>query len=367
MSNFIIDGVDFSQIESEKYWSFPKSYKGNPKEEIKNMIFSGNYIGSRKIDGAYYRFIKSTTGEMRLQGRNKSVSGDFLDKIRHVPHLLPFFNSLPNGTCLLGELYFPDNEGSRNVTTIMGCKEEKAIQRQENGPKLHYYIFDVWAYNGKSMLSSIMEERVEQLNKFSMNYISDFVEYGKYYTGSQLWEQLQEILANGGEGVVITKANSSPAPGKRTARKTLKIKKELTENLDVFVIGANPPTKEYTGKNIETWTYWINLKNGEKVNEKKYEDYKMGLPYEPITKSFFYGFAGSLRLGVYRKGKSVEIGSVAGLSEDILSNWKDHVGKVMEISAMEVLPTMGLRHPKFIQFRPDLKKEDCTWEKIYGE
>lgn len=37
--SFIIDGIDFHNLDAEKYWSFPKSYKGDPKEATKNMIF----------------------------------------------------------------------------------------------------------------------------------------------------------------------------------------------------------------------------------------------------------------------------------------------------------------------------------------
>ena len=118
--SMLIDGIDFQNLESEKYWSFPKSFKGDPKEETRNMIFSDNYLGARKMDGAYYRFIKDMDGNMRLQGRSKSVSGEYLCKLDHVPHLMPYFEGLPNGTCLLGEIYFPQNEGSSNVTTIMG-------------------------------------------------------------------------------------------------------------------------------------------------------------------------------------------------------------------------------------------------------
>ena len=108
----IIDNINFRELESEKYWAFPKSFKGDPKAETKNMIFSNDYIGSRKMDGSYYRFIKDINGVMVLQGRSRSVSGNFLNKIGHVPHLHEFFESLPNGTCLLGEIYFPDDEGS---------------------------------------------------------------------------------------------------------------------------------------------------------------------------------------------------------------------------------------------------------------
>jgi hypothetical protein len=172
-----IDGVAFHELEAEKFWSFPKSYKGDAKADTTDMIFSNDYIGSRKMDGAYYRFIKDDEGNMVLQGRSRSVSGDFLNKIGHVPHLNEFFNSLPNGTCLLGEIYFPNKEGSNNVTTIMGCKEEKAILRQTNGDKLHYYIFDVWAWNGKSQLNTKIENRIEILKDIPIEI--DYVEVAK--------------------------------------------------------------------------------------------------------------------------------------------------------------------------------------------
>ena len=41
--SMMIDGIDFQNLEAEKYWSFPKSFKGDPKEETRNMIFSGDY------------------------------------------------------------------------------------------------------------------------------------------------------------------------------------------------------------------------------------------------------------------------------------------------------------------------------------
>ena len=192
--SFIIDSIDFNELPAEKYWSFPKSYKGDPKEATKNMIFSGDYIGARKMDGAYYRFIKDMDGNMRLQGRSKSVSGEYLDKLAWVPQLHDFFNELPNGTCLLGEIYFPNNEGSSNVTTIMGCLEQKARDRQEKGDKLHYYIFDVWAFDGKSLLKTKIEDRIEVITKMWRAYPYQYVEYAQYFEGEELWNHLGDIL-----------------------------------------------------------------------------------------------------------------------------------------------------------------------------
>lgn len=373
MENLIIDNIDFNELESEKYWSFPKSYKGDAKHNTKMMIFSGDYLGARKMDGAYYRFTKSLDGEMKLQGRSRSVSGDFLNKIGHVPQLMSFFNALPPGTCLLGELYFPQKEGSQNVTTIMGCKEDKAIDRQEKGMKLHYYIFDIWAWNGVSFLTKRAVDRFNYLMNRAYAYQSEYVEYAKYSSGEELWENLQTILANDGEGIVMTKKDSIPQPGKRTARKTLKVKKELEQSIDCFFTGkATPPTKEYTGKEIGTWKYWIDEVTGERLEEgEHYRDYSMGKTIIPVTKPYYYNWAGSLEIGVLKDNKIFPIGFISGISDEIKKNYKDYAMRPIEVTAMEVQyhedgRQPGLRHAKFISFRDDLTLQDCTYNKIFG-
>ena len=372
--SMMIDGIDFQALEAEKYWSFPKSFKGDPKEETRNMIFSGNYAGARKMDGAYYRFIKDMDGNMRLQGRSKSVSGEYLDKLDHVPHLMPYFERLPNGTCLLGEIYFPKNEGSSNVTTIMGCLTPKAIERQEKGDKLHYYIFDVWAYGGKSYMNVKLEDRILCLDEMFEDWADDannerhkaigYVEFAHYWSGENLWKTLQKILESGGEGIVMTKLGTVPSPGKRTARKTLKVKKELQENIDCFFTGrGTAPTRLYTGKEIETWKYWQNMRTGEKIEGLMYKDYKDGAALEPLTKPAFYGWAGSLEIGVLKDGEVFPIGFLSGLEDEIKANPGAQKMRCIEVTAMEILPTGGIRHGKLERFRPDLAPTDCTYEK----
>ena len=365
--DFIIDKVNFMEEPAEKYWSWPSSFKGDPKEETRNLIYSGNYLGARKMDGAYYRFIKDMDGNMRLQGRSKSVNGGYLDKLDHVPHLMDFFNELPNGTCLLGEIYFPKNEGSSNVTTIMGCLTDKAIARQEKGEKLHYYVFDIWAWNGESYMGKKCEDRFDELNSCARAYPFEYVEWAQYYEGKELWTQLQTILANGGEGIVMTKKGTVPQPGKRPARKTLKVKKELAENIDCFFTGhATAPTRLYNGKELKTWKYWERLRDGAKLEAELYEDYKNGEAIEPVTKPYFHGWAGSLEIGVMKDGKEIAIGLLSGLTEEIKANPAAMRHQCIEVAAMEVLPTGGIRHGKLKQFRPDLTPADCTFEKAFG-
>lgn len=365
--DLIINNTNFNELESEKFWSFPKNTKQNPKVEMKNMIFSLDYLGSKKIDGAYYRFIKDFEGNYVLQGRSRGVGGSFLNKINHVPHLHTFFDSLPNGTCLLGELYLPEKEGSSNVTTIMGCKEDKAILRQKDDKnKLHYYIFDVWAFDGKSMLDVTAAERFSLINSFYAEYVDSCIEFATYKEGKELWELLQKVLFSGGEGVVITKKNSTISPGARTARKTLKIKKELEETIDCFFTGKfTSPTREYKGKDIINWKYWENIQTGEKQEGLLYTEYYKGAPLEAVTKPYFYNFAGSLEIGLIKDNKVFPLGLLSGLPEEIKMNPLEYKNKVIEIMAMEILESKALRHAKMIKFRPDLTIEDCSYSKVF--
>lgn len=381
-----IDKIDFHNLECQKYWSMPSSWSDErKKEEVHSAIFSGDYIGSRKMDGALYKFIKDEDGNMELLGRNKSVSGDYLNKIEWVPHLQPFFDSLPNGTCLLGEIYFPNNEGSNHVTTIMGCLKDKAIARQKAREKLSYYVFDILAYNNVSFINKPIEDRINKLEVYMRTnqiYLSDilkkeegingvhksYVEFAKYYkTGEEIWEQLQSILAEGGEGIVITKKGTCYQPGKRPARQTFKVKKELQETLDVVILDANAPTRLYSGKEIVTWKYWENVRTSEKLQGELYKEYSEGANIEPVTKTYWNGWAGSLLIGARKDNKLIPIGSLSGMTEEVLSNWENYKGCVAEITGMQIHETGGIRHPRFIRWRPDLTAKDTDWYRIFGD
>ena len=364
----IIDGIDFWNLEAQKYYAPPNSWSQEKKYDTAyNRIFSGEWLGAQKRDGAFYKFIKDEDGNMFLIGRSKSVGGDYLDKFDWVPHLHPFFKSLPNGTCLLGELYLPRDEQAKTTTSIMNCLKEKAIGRQnKEEDKLHYYIFDILADEGKAIYTKTANERFDLLNSYWWTYGEGYHEWAKYYSGKKLWDNLQSLLADGYEGIVITRAAAPYQPGKRPSKDCLKVKKELQDTIDCVIIGANPPTKLYTGKEIRTWTFWLNELTNEKVSGELYEDYANGEPIIPVTKNWFYGWAGSLRLGAYKDGKLVEIGSLSGVTDEVKENWKDYVGKVAEVTAMEIMDTGGLRHPKLCNFRDDINAEECTYERIFG-
>ena len=373
----IIDNIDFQELPSEKYWSYPKTYKGNKHEDIKRRITSGAYLCSIKKDGHYCRFIKDDNGQIRMQGRTKGVEGEYLDKHEWVPQLNNFFAAIPNGTCFLGELYFPHQSGSRKVTTILGCLQSKAIERQEKGEKLHYYIFDVWAWNGKSCLNKTLDERVAILQEVKTYYKTDFVEFAEFYEGEEAWDKLGEALEAGEEGMVAIQRVSKPEPDKRTSYKSIKIKKEINQTIDAFIDGSyKEPTREYSGKSIETWALWYNVKTSERYNTNQFKEYCAGAPIIPVTKPFFYNYAGAISFSVMKDGKPVHIGYISGVSDEmkagIVKEPEKWVGRVFEISCMEVEKTgisetgYSLRHAKVIGERVDKKPEDCDFSQISG-
>ena len=156
-----IDGVNFKELEPMKYFAPPASWSNEKKKDnAHTKIFSGDFLGSAKFDGYFAKLVKDEEGNVGLYSRSRNVNGEFPEKHEWVPHLQPFFDAIPNGSCLLGEIYLPSSPGSKNITALMGCLKEKAIDRQNKGEKLHFYAFDCLAWNGKSNLTMPAAGRV---------------------------------------------------------------------------------------------------------------------------------------------------------------------------------------------------------------
>lgn len=376
-----IDGYDFGEMEAMKYYAPPSTWSEEKKyDNAKSKIYSGDWYGAEKKDGYFAKLIKDEDGNIILYSRSRGVNGKFADKHEWVPHLQPFFDALPNGACLLGELYLPSQPGSKNITTIMGCLKQKAIERQEKGEKLHFYVFDVLAWAGSSWMKKPMSWRTAWVHQMTSDGIA-YVTYAKYVSGADLWVMLQEILARDDEGVVITYKDALYEPGKRPSKTTLKIKKELKHTIDCFFTGAgSPPTREYTGKEISTWKYWQNVRTGEKIVGEKYKDYVEGAPIEPITRGYYAGWCGSLEIAVlrfkagatvtvngveYQNREIFPIGWLSGLPDEMKAEPKKFAYQPIEVTAMEWDAwNNSLRHGKMVGWRKDLTLGDCVFEKI---
>ena len=92
----------------------------------------------------------------------------------------------------------------------------------------------------------------------------------KYYEGEKLWNYISWALDQGYEGAVIQRKDSLYAPGKRTARKSLKIKKEIEIKIDAFLTGnVKIGNRDYAGTEPEHWNYWLNTRTGDFIEGEK--------------------------------------------------------------------------------------------------
>ena len=372
--NCIIEGIDFYQLEAMKYYSPSTSWSAEKKKEnAMQKIFSGEWWGAQKRDGIFCMCGRNQDGDIFLRPRAKNTKGEFVNKVDWVPQIHTFLAAMDPGTVFLGELYLPRDEQAKSTSSIMNSLQPRAVKKQQKEEdKLHLYIFDVLANKGKSLLDVPALKRFTTLHKMSFLH-ADYVEWAKYCNGQDLWNMLQQLLADGYEGVVITHQDAPYQPGKRSNKISLKIKKELQETIDCIIIGANAPTK-ISGTNMpQDWEYWLDEMHDKKIlasdyqkefHRHPYEDYYDGDPIYPVTKNWFYGWAGSLKLGLYDGDKLIHVGDLSGIDESIKAHWKDYVGTIAEINCMEIHDTGGLRHPRFLGWRMDKSPKDCTIEQI---
>ena len=107
------------------------------------------------------------------------------------------------------------------------------------------------------------------------------------------------------------------------------IKWKEHDTVDVICIGFEDATKDYDGKNEDSWDFWIIEEDLDYPNGK-YELYKKcdvgkkeairGINFRtiPVTKPYYYGWKTAMRIGVYKNGEIVEIGTVSsGLNDEL--------------------------------------------------
>lgn len=373
----IIDNYDFWDMPSMKYWSHPKSYDAKKKkEESKYMCISGDYMGARKYDGAWNMLIKDMEGNFHLRSRNESVNGGYTDKAEWIPWITEELSWIPNGTVLIGEICFPNNEGSRKITSVLNCLKDKCIDRQKKNGILNFYVFDILAYKGKSLINTPFETRIRTYLECELADISNnnkYVFMADYKEGPELWDLYGQVITEGGEGIVITRKDCKYLPGKRTARMTLKMKKELNDTIDAFIDGDyKPATRDYKGKTpLDQYSYWENIRTGEISGKCKFLEYTNGEPWEPVSRLYALGYAGSISFSVMKDGKPVRIGYISGITDEmrkgIVENPEKYIHKVFELSAMEIEhigESYSLRHGKIEKERLDKNYLDCDFSQI---
>lgn len=334
-------------VEPMKIWQLPSG----KEHMLSEVCQSGEYFAQEKIDGYWYQYEK-TDNYSYLFSRNVSVQTGYLsEKGDNVPHIMKALDSLPANTILIGEIYYPGGT-SKDVTTIMGCLSDKAIERQKDNP-IHYYVHDIIMYDGVDLVKAKAEIRYKILQKIWDKHSLYNIPYLRLATliEDNIEDKIAEILASGGEGVVLKKKDLPYYPGKRPAWSTIKVKQ--VDFADVVCMGFDSATKEYTGKEIDSWPYWIDG--------------------EAVTKGYYYGWKTSMRVGAYDdNGVLKEIGSVSSGWTDkdrerMSTNPEEYLNHVFEISMMQKdKNAKTFRHARVFRRRDDKPAKDCLLSEIFS-
>lgn len=371
---------EFLNREPTKYWAMSSSLsKESRKKKIDELVSSGNYIFSEKIDG---NLIRAVCGPGRCVLQTRGISkktgtyGEAQDKVFFSESLA---NTFTDTTVLLGELYM-DGGVDKDVGSIVRCEAAKAISRQQKDSSkvLKYYIFDVLCYEGKDLTTTPIIERIKLLPEIVKRIESEYIGYAKYYaaTPETFWDEVENILERGGEGVVMYKNSMLPCEGRTPAWTTVKVKQTIQNDIDCFVYGTEPAEKFYTGKELPSWMYWIDDRTGEKLFGPLYARYVNGDVILPISKGYYHNWPGAIVCAVYDKsGKPYVLCKCAGLTEemkdDLRDNYDEWYMRPIKITGMMVSQdgaAVSIRHPKLVSVRDDdIDLKDCSLEKIIGE
>ncbi len=365
ISEFFPGAEDF-MIQPMLIWTLPS----NKKDKLSEVCASGEYFAEEKLDGALYQFCRTDKGNY-LFGRTVSVKNGLLtNKIDNVPHIDSALSCLPCGTVIIGEIYVPGGT-SKNVTSIMGCLPAEAIKRQDKQGKIKYYLHDMIFYNGEDMQSWGAEARYQKLveawNEFHLEQF-DFLRLAESFD-TDIEERLSKILAAGGEGIVLKKKDAPYSEGKRPAWATIKCKQ--MDTIDLVCTRAIEATKEYTGKELNTWEYWVDLGgnpyHGRYLDDNGYATIRT--PMFAVTKPYFYGWKTAIGIGAYDdEGNLKEIGTVSsGLTDEMRAHLDDYVGKVVALQCMSIdRKEKTLRHPIVKAWRDDKNAAECKLSEVFS-
>jgi len=373
--------MNYFESEPMKYFAPSSTMSAEARRlKLEQMIDSGDYLFGLKTDGNWSRAV-ITKERQALQTRGISTVtktyGEIQDKVTFWDDVCAPFSKT---TVILGEVFLPDGI-DKDVGSILRCLPQKALARQKDNP-LKWRIFDVLALDGMDMMEWPFEERIAHIPEVVGRINSPLVYGVEYYEMDYtFFDKMGEIFAAGGEGCVCYKKNSIYIPGKRGphAWDTVKVKQEISSEIDAFITGIVPGEKLYTGKDLSTWQLWENQRTGEKVVGSHFGDYQLGGAYVPVTKNYFNDWPAAIQVSVLdRNGNEVPLCKVSGITEEFKTSLRDNpdrwIGCPVTIGGMMVSSAkadsegngISIRHPLLKRIREgDITKEDCTLAKIF--
>ena len=370
--------MDYFTSEPMKYFAPPATMGKEARIlKLEQMIDSGDYLYGLKTDGNWSRaIITPERSALQTRGISKKTStyGEIQNKVFFWNDILKAFQN--ETIVFLGEV-FMEGAIDRQIGAILRCLDNKALERQSE-QKLRLRIFDVLCYEGRDLMNTHFEERIKYIPIVVERINSPLIEGVTYKPmTSSFFDEMEEIFKKGLEGAVCYRKDCIYIPGKRGPHSwdTVKVKQEISSDVDCLITSYEKPTKLYTGKEIGNWMYWQNRRTGELLQGNYFGAYQLGEPYDPVTKNYFYNYPGAVFTSVYDKnGNLVPLCKVAGLTDEMKESIRDHfqeewylcpitIGGMMVSTAQT--DGISIRHPYIKAIRKeDLNPEDCSLEKI---
>ena len=414
------------------------------EEQQDEKLRDPNYYIEEKFDGTralVYFFsqaciergeVVDSIGFCRVFSRSISKKTNFyVENTDSLPQIRELDRPELSGTILDGEMFI-DGLPFKEVSSTLNCLWDKAIDRQIEKGFISLHAFDILFYKGIDLRKMPLERRKVYLHLAVEEADSPYIQEVKYYdcgkelpisildfvldddfdcyleencdTYPNLYRCVREntnltprayyelIVSTGGEGLIV-KPKAGLYHHKRGWEYS-KIKKFLTR--EMIVIGFDEPTKEYTGKDIRKWGFWVEKDTDKRVQGNFYGDKK----YIPVTKFYYYNQVGNLLLGVLlteeelnkipknKRGQLyqpvcaniydhdelylMEVCECAGFDDEtreyFTRNKDKMVGTVVEVKANELFRDSGkMRHPRYMRQRFDKAPEQCIWSDHIGD
>ena len=367
---------DFAMLAPMKYYN-----NEAPSQKRDDMINNKDdeYMATVKKDGDWAMLIHYTQGNNLIRSRSISkVTGVYGDYTAKLPHICDEMDKLPDNTVLLAEICWDEPGTNANtVGTILRCLPAKAVERQKD-KKLKAIVFDCLMCDGidntnvyyelrYGLASRLMLENVFPSNYMYMTQCCRIDEHHENFL-----EWADEIIAGGGEGLVIQRKDNFYWPDTRTAWKTLKLKQSLPE-MELKVIATIEPKKFYEGDCPDTWPYLEVF--GQEIDEQgKWHDvhymWEMVEDDRPIvdgvyitdvvavTKPYYYGWMNGVTVEYNGTTCDVTSGLTDADREWLATDEAQQMIKNGElyavVKAMQTNDLGRLRHPYVVRLRNDL-------------
>lgn len=315
------------------------------KAKLQGLLNSSDYAAEEKYDGCNY-----------FMAACLFFSKEHVEKTNNFPHLRDFFVKLGMPNLLFdGEIWYP-GKTSQYCTHVTGCDPSTAVAFQQEHGYIHYVLLDMLRTpKGTWLMKEPYRNRRKLLEYFYDNFIKNtpmeqYIHLTKIDYDNKTYFK-DQILASGGEGIVLKKLDSLYVMGKKPMWIWMKIKQK--DEADLIITGFDAPSKDYSGSDFDNWPYWKE-ENGVSI---------------PVSKYYYYNWIGAIQLSAYVNGKLTQICTSSGIDEKMRKDMSEHpdkyLNRVAQMEFMEKTEKGIPRHPRFLNLHPDKAPNECTW--IFNE